>query len=156
MDIAFWITMLPIHESEILIVFPQQEWLRERACLVLNYRYREKHMDITCLFHIARIQSIHLTRMYNTNLCSTTNCPCFKNVLFTHLLSDVICVTFKLLTMSYLTYDINITQRLLHYILPWGLLWWLNGQINQHNLIHTALCQPQQNPVHWNSKQRTF
>jgi len=30
--------------------------------------------------------------------------------------------------MTYLTYDINITHRLLHYALPCGLLWWrLNG-----------------------------
>jgi hypothetical protein len=148
-DIAFWIIMLPTQKSEILITFPWKEWLRERACLILNCRYREKHMDITCLFHILRTQTIHLTRMYSTNLCSNTNCSCFKNVLFMHILSAVMCVTFKLLTMTYLTYDINITQSLLHYILPRGLLWWrLNGQINQHNRIYATLCQPQQRPVH--------
>jgi len=97
--------------------------------------------------HTSDLQSIHLIRMYKTDLCTTTNCSCFKNVLFTRLLSAVIYMTFKRLTMTYLTYDINNTQRLLHYILPSGLLWWrLNGQINQHNRIYATLCQPQQNP----------
>jgi hypothetical protein len=97
-DIAFWITILPIHNSEILIAFSRHELLRESPCLAPNCRYREKHMDITCLFHILRIQSIHLTSMYSTNLWCTTNCSCFKNVfLSTHLLSAVICVTFELL-----------------------------------------------------------